>query len=205
MIIAVGLTKVGGFGTLDGMNDQSAPGDQNPPVDANAPATPVVPPAENVNPIPVVNNEVSPTPPEMTPMESTVNPAMPSVGSETPVAPVTPAVPVTPVASDTSSTTPPAGHGQNKIWIVISVVVLIVVLGIFGAFMYISSMNRVEESSNLVATPTPEPAVEEVVVPREPTVDERVVALEGEISGLDGLLTAVDQGLADKQGDLSEN
>ncbi len=162
-------------------------------------------PAQPTPPVPE-NPVMSPPPPIDNPQN-----AMPADGFTPPLMTTTPptsANPTPPV--DLKPQVVAAGPGDsgsgNKLIMIVSAVVLVVVLGIFGAYFYLKSTKSAQTSpqpavtapTQVVVTPEPSPQA------AEPTVNELVGSVDASMNGLDTDINSVDQGLADRQGDLSE-
>lgn len=152
------------------------------PTAQNAPAAPA-------NPEPAV----LPTP------EMVLSPAAPTIPP--PVVPSPPPPKPEVVVQD-------GEHQSNKALIFVTVLILVVVLGIFGMFVYLKVANAPAKTAPTVnesVTETSQVALPSPTAAAEPTLDEIAVSAESNLNSLDNDLKSVDSGLNDKAGDLSEN
>ncbi len=215
--------------TIPGMASDSVP----TPAPTTAPdplaSTPTPPPAPAPAAEPSAVAEQTPivvtTPPNISNPEPVAPPAPGAESTSTPVGTSTPTTPAaTPNASPAvaSGATPAevitasAHRGSgHKIWIAVSVIVVVIISGLLGAFLFMKPSGEqaaVTESSPapVADVATPPPAPESIDTPamapvkKEATVDEMVASLDKDLTSLDSALTKADQGLADKQGDLKE-
>lgn len=151
------------------------------------PAAPAAP-SENLGP-------VLTTPDISTPTPTAVPPTPPATG----IPPTLAKPEVVGVAA--------GGQGSpNKTLMIISALVLVVVLAIFGVFIYLKSAKvatppPAENTVSLSPTPTSAP----VVAMPEQTLDQMVQSLDTSLNRLDVDKGLVESGLNDKSGDLSEN
>ncbi len=188
-----------------------------PPPATPSPA-PVVEPTAVAEPTPIVVT----TPPNISSSEPAAPPTSGTEATSTSVG--TPAPAATPNGSPTVTSgaapadviTASAHRGSShKIWIAVSVIVVVIISGLLGAFLFMKPSG--EQAAVTESTPapvadvaTPPPAQESIDGPamapvkKEVTVDEMVASLDQELTTIDGALTKADQGLADKQGDLKE-
>lgn len=151
-----------------------------------------------------MDNQAAPAPvptPDVTPPAPTTAPPMPPVSPPTPPAPATANVAPEVLAS--------SEHGSsNKVIIAISVVVLVVILAIFGYFMYTrtignTSAPQASPEGNVNAPSSPQAALPVPTASPEPTLEQQLTGLNNSTDSLDKDLSDIDKGLNDKQGDLS--
>lgn len=97
----------------------------------------------------------------------------------------------------------------NKALIFVSLLILVVILGIFGMFVYLKVANNTPANAPVVNQPAPQTnetvAAPSPIATEEPGIDQLAVSADTSLSNLDQDISVVDNGLNDKQGDLSEN